>query len=77
MKRNIKVNLEPCATLACNAIRSDNPRVYVNTYDGYLEFNFTSEGLIIEHWYENQASEEANDTFSMTYEEIISDLLEQ
>ena len=69
---SIQVRLEPGGEL----VKAENPRIYVTTSEGVLEFNFTHEGLIIDRWYENEKSEETCDTFSMTYPEIIEELLQ-
>ena len=57
-------------------VKAENPRVIVTIPGGYIEFNFTHEGLIIDHWYENDKSEETCDTLSMMYSEIVEELLQ-
>lgn len=57
-------------------VKTENPRVMVTVPGGYIEFNFTSEGLIVDHWYENDKSEETCDTWGMTYPEIIEELVQ-
>lgn len=77
MEDKITVELRPFdGSFAPKTVPAENPRVYVKMPGGYMVFIFTSEGLVIDHWYENDKSEETCDTFSMTYSEIVEELLQ-